>query len=234
MKVLISPPDNNNNDNNNNNNDNNDNNDNNGNNENLVKKLDNLLGKNIDPDILNKNIIGSIIFFIVVICLIPFILFKLKLFDILEVYFPNVDLIATSFSFNNGPFNTNMFKYLYLDGTPLIGYINQTIISYIAVMSIIFIVIRDSVVHKNIISGLSKASIICFTTYLLPNRWIVMGMTYIDHVIKQAMSGSYIWFIVVFFGLVISYLCIYFEAKLLKYFSPVIAKYMKAIFKSIV
>ena len=224
MKVLISAS--------NSDEENNENNEN--KNNNYKKKIDKLLGKNIDPDILNKNIFGSIIFFIVVICLIPFILFKLKLFDILEVYFPNVDLIATSLSFNNGPFNSDMFKYLYLDGTPFIGYINQTIISYIAVMSIIFIVIRDSVFHKNIISGLSKASIICFTTYLLPNRWIIMGMTYIDYVIKHFMSGSYLWFIVVLFGLLLSYLCIYVEAKLLKYFSPIIAKYMKKIFKSIV
>lgn len=192
-------------------------------------KIDELLGKNIDQDILNKNIIGGIIFFIVVICFIPFILFKFKLYDILEVYFPNVDLIATSLSFNNGPFNSDIFKYLYLDGTPIIGYINQTIIAYVALMSVIFIVIRSAVINKNLSIGLSKASIICFTTYLLPNRWIVVGMAFIEYLLKKVMDGPYIWFICVLCGLIISYFCIFCEAKLIRYFSPSIAKFIQKI-----
>jgi len=198
----------------------------------LEGKFDKLLGRNISPELINKNIFGSVLFFIIVICLVPFLLFKFKLYDFLEVYFPNVDLIATSFSFDDGPFKSNIFKYLYTDDTPLIGYISQTLINYVAVMSIIFIVVRSAVVHKNIAAGLSKAAIICFTTYLLPNRYVLTGMTLIDHIIhNHIVSHSLVWFIVVFLGLVLSSLCIYGEALLIKHFSPTIAKFFINILK---
>ena len=53
----------------------------------------------------------------------------------------------------------------------------------------------------------------------------------IHHFIKQLLSGSYVWFVVVVFGLVLSYLCIFSEALIIKYFSPSIAKFMMDIYK---
>jgi hypothetical protein len=197
----------------------------------LEKKLDKLLGRDVSPELITKNIFGSVLFFIIVIGLVPFLLFKFKLYDFLEVYFPNVDLIATSLSFDGGPFNLEIFKYLYMDESPFIGYLNKNIISYIALMSVIFIVIRAAVVHKNVSVGLAKASIICFTTYLLPNRYIMSGMTLFDHMFSRIMSGPFVWFIVAFVGLIISCLCIFCEALLIKYFSPGISKFLIDILK---
>ena len=54
-------------------------------------------------------------------------------------------------------------------------------------------------------------------------------MTIIEHLINKVISGPYIWFICVLCGLIISYLCIFCEAKLIKYFSPYIAKFMEKI-----
>ena len=45
---------------------------------------------------LKSNVFGTFIYIVVVVILIPLLLIKYKMYDILIPYFPNVDMIATS------------------------------------------------------------------------------------------------------------------------------------------
>ena len=52
-----------------------------------------------------KDVIGFILFFIIFIIAVPIILFKYKLFNVIEVYLPNVDLIANLLTWVGGPYD---------------------------------------------------------------------------------------------------------------------------------
>ena len=52
-----------------------------------------------------ETMIGFIIYFAIVVVTIPAILFHKKAYDILEVYLPNVDLIANLLSYRGGQDN---------------------------------------------------------------------------------------------------------------------------------
>ena len=77
-------------------------------------------------------------YIIVIVILIPLLLIKYKLYDILIVYFPNVDMIATVLGYNGGPNifgHRNIWLYLYNPGnSTLFGFINKTMINYFALI----------------------------------------------------------------------------------------------------
>ena len=180
--------------------------------------------------IISKNIVGCIFYYVVFIGIIPFLLYKNRLYQILEVYYPNVDLIATSISFLNGPFNSGIFEFLYLDKSSLIGYLSQNFINYIALLSVLFIVIKASVVDKKISTGFSKAMIILLTTYLIPGRIIVNSMYGFYDFIKTFINDqNLLWFIVVGVGLLITCFFISLEAFLIKHFSKNIASVIDSV-----
>ena len=177
-----------------------------------------------DKTVISKNIAGCLFYYIVFLGIIPFLLYKNRLYELLEVYYPNVDLIATSLSFLDGPFNSGIFEFLYLDNRPAIGYISQNFINYIALLSVLFIVIKASVVDKKLSTGFSKVMIILLVTYLLPGRLVVNFMHGFYEFIKPFINdNNLLWFIVVGVGLLISGGFILLEVFLIKHFSKNIA-----------
>ena len=183
-----------------------------------------------DKTIIPKNIAGCLFYYVVFIGIIPFLLYKNKFYKILEVFYPNVDLIATSLSFLNGPFNSGIFQFLYLDNRPLIGYLSQNFINYIALLSVLFIVIKASVVDKKLSTGFSKVVIILLVTYLLPGRIVINFMYGFYDFIKTFINdNNLLWFIVVGFGLLISVFFILLEAFLIKHFSKNIASFVDTV-----
>lgn len=159
-----------------------------------------------------KQILGYIIFFLVFVVYIPLLIYKYKKFTLLEGYLPNVDLIASSLSWHGGPFG--IWKFLYpINVTNSYGFISEASVNYMALLSLTFLVARESVKHNNIIKGWSMGFVMILMTYLLPSNLVIIPLMDTFH--------SYLpinnLFIVHIFGLLVAAAVIYLETLVLKY-----------------
>lgn len=182
----------------------------------------------------NKNYtLGLFIFFGIFMVLIPYILHKLKFYFILQMYFLNTDLLATVLSFPDGPF-VNLFKYLYNDSRPLIGFISQTLISWSVLVGIVYVVLRDSN-NKSILAGISQAIFIIAITFLIPNRFISQLMHYFYLKIKKNTNINLqtLQYLALIPGFLLAFLFISLEALCIYYFSKPVEKGLEKILTTI-
>jgi hypothetical protein len=122
-----------------------------------------------------KFFLGWVIFIAIFILTIPYLLFNNKFYSILEAYLPNLDLIATVLTWRNGPYN--IWNHFY--PSPVYnyyGYFSQTIINYMALLGLTFIITRETKKTKSMIKGWSMAFVMILMTYLLPAQFISMFM----------------------------------------------------------
>ena len=110
--------------------------------------------------------IFGLILFLFIFYLFSNVLYKLKLYNILEIYLPNIDMFANVLSIYGG-FNS-IWKHLYLS-TPitLFSVFSQNLINYLALLGISYIFMRETKKH-NIIKGVSLSIIMLLITYLIP------------------------------------------------------------------
>lgn len=162
-----------------------------------------------------KHLNGFLIFILFFVIIIPYLLKYYKYFEILEVYLPNIDLIATAFSYHEGPFN--IWRLLFIP-TPInwISFIYQTIIKYISLLGLTYIICRETKLSNNIFNGWSLGMIMLLITYLLPNQFITHFMTkfdnYLNHYENKLLFCNECKKIYnLFFGLLIIILIIIFE-----------------------
>ncbi len=123
---------------------------------------------------LSKYVIGFITFIVFFIVIIPIILYNRRYYNFLEVYLPNVDLIANILTWAGGP--DNIWTNLYRDDTNLSNFTTRTIINYIALLGITFIVARETKKSNNIFTGWSMAFVMLLCTYLLPGKVVTWFM----------------------------------------------------------
>lgn len=167
------------------------------------------------------NILGFIIFFTLFVVTIPTILYKKGVYDILEVYLPNLDLIANLLSFHGGPENYNIFEYLYPPSpTNMYSFFSQSIINYMALLGLTYIIARETKLTNSIIRGWSLAFVMIMVTYLLPSQFISEIMEKLNTFlsIKTNINHNILWNVVVFIGFIITVGVIYFEKYLLETF----------------
>jgi len=120
-----------------------------------------------------ETMIGFIIYFAIVVVTIPAILFHKKAYDILEVYLPNVDLIANLLSYRGGPLASNIFRELYLPTpTTLEGFLSQSAVNYLALLGVTYIIARETKLSGSIAYGWSAGFLMIVMTYLLPSQFI--------------------------------------------------------------
>lgn len=190
----------------------------------------------LQKDITVINIVGFFVYFILFVIIIPFFIFRYASSEVLLVYFSNIDNIATVLSFKNGPFDIGMFRYLYLDNRPLLGFINQNIINYIVLIAVSYIITSRAVKSGNIHNGVAAISIILVITYLFPSRLISTLMhsfynTFTrDLDISHHMTVRYITYI---FGFIVATVLILFEAFLIKKFSKHISGFLETMLSKI-
>lgn len=139
------------------------------------------LAKNIIRTTSEKNRITLIVlglYILFAIIAIPYFLVKGKYFDILEVYLPNVDLLANLLSFDGGFIIGNYFDELYAP-TPLtrVGFFSQMVINYIALLGVTYIISRETKLSGSIAKGWSIGFVMLFMTYLMPSQLISITMT---------------------------------------------------------
>jgi len=144
----------------------------------------------IEKNSLSKNIIGFLIFFIIILIIIPYYLFKHDNYEFLSMYLPNVDIIATVLSFKGGFFTNHLFSELYPENAKTsFSTISIQIINYIALLGLTFLVSKHTLKTKTLYKGWSIAFIMIIVTYLLPGLFIPNIMNrvynYIDTHIKN-------------------------------------------------
>jgi hypothetical protein len=179
-----------------------------------------------------RAIIGIIIYVSIFIILIPIILYKLGFTNFLKLYFLNTDLIATTISYDKGIFK-NIFKYIYNDTGPLVGFMSQSIINWFVLMGLFYLIITESR-KKPVNDALSKVGFMLFITYLLPSRFIIKLQEWFygyaggkDTYYNIDITGI----ITILFGLILVILVIGFEDLIVKHFSFYAKKLLDYIFK---
>lgn len=181
-----------------------------------------------------EQIVGLIIFIILFVICIPLFMYKSKLYTLLEIYLPNLDLIANLLSFHEGPFN--IWKQLYVN-TPIniFALCSQMFINYLALIGVSYIFIRETKQTKNMYSGWSLAMIMLLVTYLIPAPLISYLMELSESYFKQYSDNKYfckecIKIYVFLIGFIITLLVILFEKFLILNFRKHLIYYIKTIF----
>lgn len=146
--------------------------------------------KKIKVDI-KKTVIGFILFFIIFVILIPVILVKGQMYGILEAYMPNVDLIATVISWHGGPLK--IWDHLYPPSPVTIyGFYSQTIINYLSLLGLTYIITRETKRTGSMARGWSMAFIMLLMTYLLPGQFISWIMDKTNGLISNYFKSNFI------------------------------------------
>ena len=146
--------------------------------------------KKINVDI-KKTIVGFLLFFIIFVILIPVILFKSQMYGILEAYMPNVDLIATVISWHGGPLK--LWDHLYPPSPVTIyGFYSQTIINYMSLLGLTYIITRETQRTGSMARGWSMAFIMLLMTYLLPGQFISWIMDKTNGLISNYFKFNFI------------------------------------------
>ena len=159
-----------------------------------------------------KIVFGFAIFVLIFIIAIPILLLKNKKYNLLETYMPNIDLIATVITWHGGPYK--IWEHLY-PPTPLTiyGFSSQTLINYMALLGLTYIVIRETKRTNSIIKGLALAFVMLIMTYLLPSQLISYTMDKTSELLNQSNLSK---IIVLISGFLITGLIIISEAYILK------------------
>jgi len=143
----------------------------------------NLSKKDIHPVEHKKSLFGFLTFIFIFVIIIPFFLLKFKYYMFLQGYMPNIDLIANLLSWHGG---YGIWDHLYPPSpTTLAGFYNQTIINYISLLGVSFIISRETKKTNSIIAGWSLAFIMILMTYLLPSQLLSWIMDKIDIMLKN-------------------------------------------------
>jgi len=143
-----------------------------------IVNLHNHTKKHISVDV-QKSLLGFFIFLGIFLIIIPYILFKYSYYSVLEAYLPNVDLIANILTWHGGPYG--LWAHLY-PPSPLtiFGFTSQTIINYMALLGLTYIVARETARTDSVKKGWSLALVMLLLTYLLPGQFVswIMDKTY--------------------------------------------------------
>ena len=163
-----------------------------------------------------KIVFGFAIFVLIFIIAIPILLLKNKKYNLLETYMPNIDLIATVITWHGGPYK--IWEHLY-PPTPLTiyGFSSQTLINYMALLGLTYIVIRETKRTNSIIKGWAFAFVMLLMTYLLPSQLISYTMDKTSELLNQSNLRR---IIVLISGFLITGLIIISEAYILKNYKP--------------
>lgn len=170
--------------------------------------------------------LGLIVFILIFAIMIPVLLYKLGLYNILAVYFPNLDIIATILSYNAG-FKDTIFSNLFNTQCKFntekgkIYPVSELIINYLSLIGIGVVVLKMS--KGNMYKDLANFSVMLLITYMLPNQVLEIILNYIDNA-YELNTG-----LVVMFGLLLTVFIIGIEHLILEKFRGSISNVFKKI-----
>ena len=181
------------------------------------------------------SIMGFIIYVIIFIVLIPYIFIRYKRYDILAAYFPNLDNIATALGYMGGPpilIPGTLWKYLREScDESLFEFISVNFIHYISLLGLTFTVAYYTNKYKSISTGMAIATFMLFITYILPGHVIQSIQNELGTMLNPYISQDTLlhYSSITFVGLLIVYMFISFEEKMIHKFSTDLAKLIRYI-----
>ena len=124
-----------------------------------------------------KYIIGFFTYIILFVIIIPYLMIKNKVpSEFILAYMPNVDILATILGYDGGPTTYNALRYLYNPSNfTVYGFINATVINYLALLGVTYVIARETHEKRSWEYGWSAAFICLFMTYLAPGNPIVIA-----------------------------------------------------------
>jgi hypothetical protein len=170
--------------------------------------------------------LGLLIYILIFAIIIPVIILKLKLYSVLAVYYPNLDIIATILSYNAG-FKDTIFSNLYNTQCKFdtdkkhIYSISEIVINYLSLMGLFISILTLS--RGNVYEDIGHLSVMLVITYLLPNQLIEFIMDYLQDAYKLNVVN------VVIIGLVLMGLIIGVEHIILEQYSGILKRFFKII-----
>ena len=166
---------------------------------------------------------GFLIYLIIFVICIPALLYYKKYYELLEVYMPNFDLLATAISYNAGPGQSRIFGDLYnAHSENILGFISTTFINYISLLGVSFLIARRAVKYNSIAKGFSVGLVMILFTYLLPNdimSWLqgsISGILQKNYALKPRIDKIY-YYIIAVIGLLIACFFIMIEKIILQH-----------------
>ena len=121
----------------------------------------------------SQNLKGIFIYIVIFVITIPILLYRYGFNELLEVYMPNFDLLATAVSFGGGPGNTRIFQELYNPNSQsLLGKISTLFINYLSLLGLTYLVARRVNLTKSLAKGWGIGFVMLLLTYLIPNAII--------------------------------------------------------------
>ena len=168
--------------------------------------------------------LGLIVFILIFAIIVPVLLYKLGLYNILAVYFPNLDIIATILSYNAG-FKDTIFSNLFNTQCKFntekgeIYPVSELVINYLSLIGLGVVVLKMS--KGNMYKDLANFSVMLLITYMLPNQILEIILNYIDNAYKLN-TGA-----VIVVGLLLTVLIIGAEHLILKHFRGTISNIFK-------
>ena len=133
-----------------------------------------------------KYFLGLVIYILIFVMVIPYIMIKNKVpNEILLGYMPNVDIIATILGYDGGPF-ANIWRYLYNPSNfTIFGFANVTIINYMALLGVTFVIAKDTYENRSWEYGWAGAFVCLLMTYLLPGNPIVIAQNKVESTLER-------------------------------------------------
>jgi len=121
-------------------------------------------------DYFYQNMKGIIFYIVVFVIAIPIILYRYGFTEVLEVYMPNFDLLATAVSFGGGPSNSRIFQELYnTNSENILGKASTLLINYLSLLGLTYLIARRVNITKSLAKGWGIGFVMLFLTYLVPN-----------------------------------------------------------------
>ena len=165
-----------------------------------------------------KTYLGFVIFFILFVICIPYLLYKFSYFTILTGYMPNVDLVANILTWHGGPDNiwTNLYNPHNRPSAGLPSYVCKTLINYIALLGVTFLVAQAAIKMKSIHKGWSISIVTLLMTYLLPSDIISQLMDELSvFLINHDMRLDINRMMTMLFGIILTVCIILLESKII-------------------
>lgn len=165
-----------------------------------------------------------LLFILIFAIIIPVILYKLQLYSILAVYYPNLDIIATILSYNAG-FKDTIFSNLYNTQCKFnteqdnVYSVSEVAINYLSLMGLFISILTLS--RGDTYEDIGHLSVMLLVTYLLPNQIIEIIMDYVQNAYK--LNVVY----VVVIGVILMTVIIGTEHLILENFSGVLSRFFK-------
>jgi len=162
------------------------------------------------------NFIGLFTYIILFVILIPYNIYNSGFILLFESYIVNFDLIANLLTFKGNKYFKNLYQTLYIQSN--YQFLSATFINFLTLLSITYLIARETKRTKNIIKGWSSGFLVILITYLLPSNYIMkfMNSSFNFFKLKYSYNEFYAYILSLSIGIIITISIIILERILIK------------------